>query len=244
MGKNKSYEEIHAKLAAAMQEACVKDEAGPYQAPTDDLSFLYEEKNKKKEKRIKLDRFTKVAAIVVIMLLGMNLVMLAAGSNESYSEKGLLHRIFEGTRGIFTDDEGTEFVKQDEMGETCEITDMSQINVAMKFWPDLYVPQYIPEGYELKSLTVTKDYNNVYNAIYLFDNNGISLEIVAYSNKTGKYTSNTKGKTYEYIDRIINIYSNEANDCMIADVYFDSNYVSIRGQVSEKDLLHIALNLN
>lgn len=47
---------------------------------------------------------------------------------------------------------------------------MEDIDDAVAFMPDLPIPEYIPEGYELKSLVISKYVNGTYSVEYTFEN--------------------------------------------------------------------------
>lgn len=240
-----SYEEVHTMLVEAMQEACTKDESGNYLTPYIDTGFLFEERRPANKVRKQAFSFNKVAAIIIITLLSVNTVMLATGSNESYGDGGLLHRIYEGARGIFTDEDPAEFIETDEMGDVFIINDFAQINEAKRFWPGLYVPEYIPEGYELKELKVCKDVDEVYFAEYDYESNKGKLEINVVSMiDFDKTNSINNGDFYEYKDREVNIYLDLMNSCYVSDVYFNDAIVSIYGDCLREDLLEVSVWLN
>ena len=239
-----SYEEVHELLAEAVQDAFTDDAAGPYQSPEIDYSFMDEEPVTKHKTIIRMSRFSKIAAIVIIVLLGMNVVLLATGSGESYSEKGLLHRIYEGARGIFTDEDESQYVEIDETGKTYTITDVNQLDEAKEIWPDLYVPEYIPFGFTLEKLKIQKEVSGDYSAEYQFicGDNDILLFITCVADN-GKFKSSSSGQIIELTDRIINVYWDVAYEKYVCDVYFDGIVVNISGNIEEKEIIKIAENL-
>ena len=239
-----SYEEVHEKLVAAMQEACMNDRSGEYDTPVLDMSFLYEDAEKKTNKHLRFNRLSTVVAIIVVMLLGLNAVMLFSDSNEVYSEKGLLHRIHEGVRGIFTDEDPSQFVEVDETGEVFIITDMKDIDKAKAFWPELCVPGYVPEGYELNKLKITKNISGIYKAIYHFEKSDCKLTIIVISNTVDKYLSTDEGKMIENNGRIANYYWDDIYQRNTIDVYLEDAIVYIYGEINEDTLMKIANNIN
>lgn len=240
-----SYEEVHSMLVEAMQEACTKDESGNYLTPEADMSFLYEDVQPTRKKNTYFSNFNKVAAIIVIMLLGLNAAILITGSVESYSDGGLLHRIHEGARGIFTDEDPEQFVEVDETGEIFIINDFDQIDDAKNFWPGLYVPEYIPEGYELNELKVSKSVSGEYSAEYDFKNHQDTLEINMYNyDILNKALSLDEGKIIELDNRTIHFYIDKKYNVNVMDVYFNGYIVNIYGKCSESELLTIAEKIN
>ena len=239
-----SYEEVHSMLVEAMQEACTKDESGNYLTPEADMSFLYEDVQPTRKKNTYFSNFNKVAAIIVIMLLGLNAAILITGSVESYSDGGLLHRIHEGARGIFTDEDPEQFVEVDETGKVWEFIDENQFDDAKKIWPDLYVPKYIPDGFKLSYMKITKNSKGLFNAKYSYMNDGIKLTLIVTSNgDEDKYLSHNKGELIRKEDRMINIFWNEIYDSYVVDIFFDDNYVCICGKLNKTELLRIAENI-
>jgi len=236
--KDMSYREVHKKLEDAMQDAFTSDEAGPFGSPEIDYSFMDDTKEKKKRKISGMSRFNKVAAIIIIVLLGMNVVMMATGSSVSYSEKGLLHRIYEGARGIFTDEDESEYVEIDETGEVCTIHDFSMINDAKRFWPDLYVPDYIPSNFTMSTLDIKKEISGDYWAKYVFfnENSQIKIEEVQ-SNDNSKLTSGNEVDFIVMNDRKIVLYTDNVEGYYLADVFFDDVTVYIYGDLLSMDEL-------
>ena len=240
-----SYEEVHMMLVETMQEACTKDESGNYLTPYIDTGFLFEERRPANKVRKQPFSFNKVAAIIIITLLSVNTVMLAAGSNESYGDGGLLHRIYEGTRGIFTDEDSKEFIETDETGKAFVINDFDRIEEAKNFWPGLYIPEYIPEGYELEELKICKDLDEVYFAEYDYKSNKGKLEInISYFVDSNKVYSVDTGKRYEIDDKIVHIYHDSIYDRNVADIYINDYNICIYGQISEKEIICISEYIN
>lgn len=59
-----------------------------------------------------------------------------------------------------------------------KIDNMNQIEKAREFFPELFVPQNIPERFQLQSLDVKKSANGIYMASYLyFDKNELSMSV-------------------------------------------------------------------
>lgn len=239
-----TYEEVHALLVEVMQEACASDEAGPYKSPSIDLSFMEEKPEKAVRRKFTVNRFAKVAAILIIVLLGMNVIMLSTGANVSYSERGLLHRIYEGARGIFTDEDETDIVELNEMGKTYTITDMNKIDDAKKFWPDLCVPEYIPEGFELELLAINKEISGKCYAEYKYKNKNNELTIIITEKNTQiEYSSVAKAETIQMDDRIICLYNDSQSQAYVADIFFEDKLVYVYGNVTKEELLIISQNI-
>ena len=242
--KDMSYRQVHKKLEEAMQDALTSDEAGPFGSPEIDYSFIDSKSEKKSHKWSGMSRFNKVAAIIVIVLLGMNVVMMATGSGVSYSEKGLLHRIYEGARGIFTDEDESEYVEIDETGRTYTITDADKIDEAKNIYPNLYIPQYIPERYKFAELIVEENIaDNIY-AKYTYLDSTYSIEIAMISiNHQGGLISKNTDNLYELEDRLISVYWDDMYRMYVADIYFEDVLVNISGDINKDEILEIAKSI-
>lgn len=240
-----SYKEVHKKLEDAMQDVYTSDEAAPSGSPEIDYSFMDSSKEKKDRKQIFKSRFNKVAAIIIMVLLSMNIIMMATGAGVSYSEKGLLHRIYEGARGIFTDEDESEYVELDETGKTYTITSMNQITYAKQIWPDLYIPKYIPEGFILNELNIRADLSNRYYAIYNYNDKESILKIVITTiNNNGEISSKKIDEYIKLDNRLIGLYYDSLYEMYVADIYFEDVIITITGNVSKNEIIEIAKNLN
>lgn len=240
----KSYEEVHAQLVEAMQEACTKDESSKYRIPDVVPGFIYEEYNSGKKSKMFAGRFSKIAAIFIIILLGMNFAMLNSGSGDVYGDKGLLHRIFEGNRGIYTDNDESGIVEFDESGEVYIITDYSKINDAKKFWNDLAIPQYIPDNFSFNELYITKTISGDYVAEYDYICGTDLLEINIIEHEEGcAYLSKKTDELIELSDRIINMYWDGIYKKYNCEVYFDEKIIYIYGNIEIDEIKKIAINL-
>lgn len=254
--KPETYEDTHKKLTEALQEACSTKEFGDYKIPDIDLSFLnddyicdeYEElpvyEKIENRKHFYFSRFSKVAAIILILLLSINIIMLAADSNDSYGKKGLLHRISKGVAGMFTDE---EYVGDEEIIESCSITSEEHIEKIVKIFPDIYVPYYLTSGFELKKLSVKFYASGDIRAEYIFSNSKSEVSIgLSYTidERVTMYSSTTSDiETIELDDRIICIYKDKVKDEYVADIYFEDCYVDISGLNDSDELIKVAESL-
>ena len=59
---------------------------------------------------------------------------------------------------------------REEKSQTVRITDPENIDEALRLMPQLYLPEYVPEGWEMKSLEVRKKPNDSCFAEYIFEN--------------------------------------------------------------------------
>ncbi len=239
-----TYEKVHKQLSDAMQDAYINDVLKDIKEPNIDLSFLADD-NKKKRKHSKLLRIASIAAVTIIVLLGANIALLSSDSMDAYGDKGILHRLYEGINGIFTDEDDSEST---DVKEIVEINKESDFDEAKKFFPMLYVPKYIPEGYEFISLYLEEYYSGDYVSNYLYeDNAGNVVEITGLYSKSNSsiYQTQNSDEFIELEDRKILIEWNEAFEEYSATIYTEAYTINIGMHEfsSKEELMKISENL-
>lgn len=185
-----TYGEIHEQLTEAMQQVYLNDMLEDVKEPNIDLSFLSENK-KSKKKYNNLIRIGTVAVVVIVVLLGANIVLLSSENVDSYGDKGILHRLYVSISEMFTD-KNDEYA--DDIEGSIEITKEGDFNRAKQYLPQLYLPEYIPDGYELDKLYIEK-YNSG-DAISTFNylnTDGDTLEISCIYCKIDKFDYEYQG---------------------------------------------------
>ena len=255
----KSYEEVHKRLGEELEKAYLKRETLGERTPEFDLSFLKEEPDApteendaareevfvpaKTEKKRRFSRFTKVAAVVIIFLLCTNIFLLGKNSSESYGDKGILHRLYQGVTGLFTDSE--EQTEDSDVEEAVTVLDEKELESAKEFLPGLYVPTYMPEGYNFEKLTLKKYYSGDYQANYWYINGNERIKILLYysSNLDISYQVPEEGKLIELEDRRILVFQDDIENKNIVTVYTEACSMDIKGEVSVEDLVEIGKNM-
>ena len=256
----RSYEEVHKKLGEELEKAYLKRETPEEKIPEFDLSFLEEQPyepteendaareksfiSPKEEKKRRFSRFAKVAAVLIIFLLCTNIIMLGRDSSESYGDKGILHRLYQGVTGLFTDSEEEteesdveEFMTFDHLGE-------KELKKAKEFLPGLYVPTYIPEGYELDRLEIKKFYSGDYQADYLYHKNSNTVEILSYysSDSEVTYQLPDEGNLIELSDRTM-VSEDDVDKESIVFVCTETCSMDIMSDEETQVLIKIAKNM-
>ena len=257
----RSYEEVHKKLGEELEKAYLKRETPEEKIPEFDLSFLDEQPyepteendaareesfiSPKEEKKRRFSRFAKVAAVLIIFLLCTNIIMLGRDSSESYGDKGILHRLYQGVTGLFTDSEEEteesdveEFMTFDRLGE-------KELKKAKEFLPGLYVPTYIPEGYELDRLEIEKYYSGDYQCLYLYkrDTDMIKLSLLYSVHQDITYQFPEEGTLIELNDRKIFVSKDSVSDRNSIYVCTEDCTIDIMGDDSSENLLSIGENM-
>lgn len=250
----RSYEEVHKKLGEELEKAYLKRETPEEKIPEFDLSFLDEQPfepteendaareesfiSPKEEKKRRFSRFAKVAAVLIIFLLCTNIIMLGRDSTESYGDKGILHRLYQGVTGLFTDSEEEteesdmeEFMTFDRLGE-------KELRKAKEFLPGLYVPTYIPEGYELEQLKIEKYYSGDYLCDYAYNSEDRIIKILLYYSMDSERSNQwpEDGELIEMSDRKIFVTEDSVSGEPWVSVYTETCNIDISG-IFEKDQL-------
>ena len=253
----RSYEEVHKKLGEELEKAYLKRETPEEKIPEFDLSFLDEQPyepteendaareesfiSPKEEKKRRFSRFAKVAAVLIIFLLCTNIIMLGRDSSESYGDKGILHRLYQGVTGLFTDSEEEteesdveEFMTFDRLGE-------KELKKAKEFLPGLYVPTYIPDGYEFEKLEIERYKSGDYWASYYYTNGKQNIILLLGYTISSKrtYEAQGDGALIKLNDRKIFSTSDNLTEEQCVTVYTESCNIEISGQLSQNELVKI-----
>ena len=254
----RSYEEVHKKLGEELEKAYLKRETPEEKIPEFDLSFLEEQPyepteendaareesfiSPKEKKKHRFSRFAKVAAVLIIFLLCTNIIMLGRDSSESYGDKGILHRLYQGVTGLFTDSEEEteesdveEFMTFDHLGE-------KELKKAKEFLPGLYVPTYIPEGYELEQLKIKKFYSGDYQCNYEYKNEKETIKLLLYyfADKDFAYQWSGEGELITLQDRKILVSEDSVNNDVVVSVYTEICNIDISGYNNKNELISVA----
>lgn len=252
----RSYEEVHKKLGEELEKAYLKRETPEEKIPEFDLSFLEEQPyepteendaareksfiSPKEEKKRRFSRFAKVAAVLIIFLLCTNIIMLGRDSSESYGDKGILHRLYQGVTGLFTDSE--EETEESDVEETVTVLDEKDIDSAKEFLPGLYVPTYIPEGYEFEKLEIQKYYSGDFQCNYKYKNEKESIKLLLYyfADKDFTYQWSEEGELITLQDRKILVSEDSVNNDVVVSVYTEMCNIEIVGYNNKIELISIA----
>ena len=140
--------------------------------------------------------------------------------------------------GLFTDSEEEteesdveEFMTFDHLGE-------KELKKAKEFLPGLYVPTYIPEGYELDRLEIKKFYSGDYQCNYEYKNEKETIKLLLYyfADKDFAYQWSGEGELITLQDRKILVSEDSVSSEPWVSVYTETCNIDISG-ISEKDQL-------
>ena len=213
--------------------------------PEPDFSFLNEPKEKKDHRF--LYRFGTVAVCVILIFVTSSGMAVWMNSEAAHAMKFNLEKTFHRiTDGFFSTDEN-ESAETSENEISITIDSMDDIDDAIAFMPDLPVPEYIPEGFELDELKVSKYMNETYSVKYMFHNNGKSTFIInsRYSkeedNDIGLVGNSTEIKMN---DRIL--YLTEDNYTSEYSLFFllSNQFISVTGNLDNNSILEVAQEIH
>lgn len=231
--RKKQWEsDVHRRLAEHMQEAF--KEAAHHDCNDVDVDFSFLTEVTKGERRPR--RFVRVAAVaagLVIVLLGANLFILVNDEADSYGDKGILHRIQQGIYGIFTDEEE---VAENDVKETLSISEEADLDVALEFLPELYLPGYVPAGYSFESLTIDEYFSGSFFAEYVLTG-GEDREItigLEYAEGDVEYASPGDGRFIEREDRKIYVAEDQVFGEVDVSVYLEDCLITISNAGDEE----------
>ena len=158
---------IHNQFKKVMQEAWEhvdldKETVEQFAIPEPDLSFLedLESKNKKPEKH---HRLAKIAVFLIAVFLTSSAIRLFMNSQASYGVKSLIQNV----KHVFSENEPVV----DENGvQSLVLTDWEDLSDGKEIAGTLYVPSYIPEGYEFQEATFDRIEETSTGTSYHFSN--------------------------------------------------------------------------
>ncbi|MCI8645384.1 MAG: hypothetical protein HFE76_01020 [Firmicutes bacterium] len=234
-----SQEERHEFVKQAAREYYAR-ELGP--PPPLDRAFMEKENPGKRYYR---KRRTAAAAVLILAVLSGMALKASLLSDPTYSEKGLLHRIYQLKNGnLATDPQDDSLRREETSGIT--IHTMDDIDDAVKTANgQLYVPRYISEGYELETLTVELEFDGMITADYCFQKGDEKLYITEmYTDGEGEVTS-SGGKDSKLIrteDRVVYIHE-KSPDGQYATVITEDAILGICSTLTKKETIRIARNL-
>ncbi|MBR0599568.1 hypothetical protein [Sinanaerobacter chloroacetimidivorans] len=243
MAERNSFEkELKKTLAKAME-----DEESPSLDFYADLKYIevspeyiarsIVNSRRKNEKR-KVSRAASVAAASFMILAVSSAIAILISSNPVDAIKSKLERQFIKVRNVLVikDDNPAQI---DTMGGVeKEIEDWKDIGNAKKFLQELFVPGYIPEGYEFQSLKIKKDGEIGYYAKYQFINSeGSLLSINQYYTEDEPDTVVTNAnKMIETNAGNVYITVDEFTETIIGTFFAGNDKIVISGAISEAEI--------
>ena len=215
--------------------------------PAPDLSFLQEEKPVWRKKHKGLRRFTAIVACMFLLFVTSSGMAVWISSDAAHAVRFNLEKTFHRISGtFFSTDDGKE-VETEENQISITIDSMDDIQDAVNFMPDLPVPEYIPEGFELVWLKISKFMDESYWVEYYFKNdNGMDFTITSNNQKNIDTSIDVVGETEKLIfdDKTIYFVEDTYTSTYNATFFMGDQLLAVVGNVSRSDMILIARNIN
>lgn len=190
---------------------------------------------KRKKRRQRIAGF---AALFVIALVSAALVFHAftadVGANKNAPEEIITED------GVVIEDKGWG-----SSGEDCwTITSWDEVETAKATFPDLMIPQYIPEGYEFEELTVEQitPANVVYRYVFL-NGEGESIKLEIFATGTSETATNIDQMSRAISSSKGDVYIQEGNNKRATIQMDDGFSVRIWYSFSDKIIIKVIENL-
>lgn len=235
MGKDRNNQSSK-EFAQFFQEAEEKYLTREYGLPKPlDKSFMMEDRRPARKKGWK--RAVAVIAGIILFLSGYSYGFIKSNSDQAFADKGLIQRVYESIMGVDTDEQDNNAV---DSTSNLQITDQRDLDEAKDLIPDLYVPGYLPSGYDFVRLTIKKNSNGVGGKYeYWNGKQNLYITLTVTEDNESSYVSNDFGDLIELKDRLIYVYDD--NDSIT--VLMDTCMLLIRGEMPQKEMIKIAKGL-
>lgn len=209
--------------------------------PEPDFSFLNEPKEKKDHRF--LYRFGTVAVCVILIFVTSSGMAVWMNSEAAHAMKFRLEKTFHRiTDGFFSTDEN-ESAETSENEISITIDSMDDIDDAIAFMPDLPVPEYIPEGFELEELKVSKFVDKSYAVSYIFKNSNNKKFMIS-SHSTSEEDAlavvMADSEIIKFNDRKIYYYGDNYTNEDGASFILSEQLIAISGDLEKKDMIDLA----
>ena len=196
------------------------------------------------QKRVRVRRYLPVAAAIIAVFLVGNVIAAVTLEDSAYGDRGILYRIYQSMRGIYSDKENEP--TGNEVSEEATISDWSDIDTAIIFSDGaLYIPEYIPETYSFEGLEMQNTSMGDFSATYTFKD-GTSKLIISeiYSPRVGEISCTVDGELIKLIDRELYIQDRDSDGNIFVSIYTENAIIQIMGPLSEDEAVNIAKNMN
>ena len=232
--KRELTEKEFAKLFQDAYDSGLRPEHGP-QRPLD-LSFL--EKDKKRLRR--RARIMKIAAVFLLIFITSSVMTIWISGSPSEAFDHPLQKIMQClSGGRYSTDPGSS--GREEKNHTLYITDSTKIDSALQMMPPLYIPEYIPVGWQMESLEVAEKENGCIVAKYIYNNSGqgiITIDELFGSNQKVNLPNTNDVKVIN--GKTVYSYCNEDFNNQAVMFYDNEVFVHINAPLEEEILLKIA----
>lgn len=196
---------------------------------------------KKKQTRRTVLRAACVAIVFVTAVVGTSIWL---NSESASAIRFKLEEIrFEMRGGTYTNEPAGN---SDQESFTVEYTGMEGLSVAMKDFPELLAPKYLPEGFELKRLQVTRFDSGMLTGFYQFEKDTEWCDLdVTYLIDGNKEIKILKSGEELLMDsgRKLYFWKDESQESNNAGVAIGDSFVTVMGSIPKKEIISICEHL-
>ena len=206
--------------------------------PKPDLSFMHAESRPKKMLR----RMPRVAACVLVLFVASGSMAVWVNSESAHALKFSMEKTFHRISSTLFSTSESDDENYEEDRITISIDSMDDIQNAVDFMPDLPIPEYIPEGFELEELEVTKFLDGTYTSEYEFSR--AVDECITITSQYDDADAITKimaeAEAIELNDRIVYLLKDSYTSMYSISFYYHNLLIDISGTIDEDALLEVA----
>lgn len=210
--------------------------------PKPDLSFMYEESRAKKAFR----RMPRVAACFLVLFVASGSMAVWVNSESAHTLKFNMEKTFHKISSTLfsTSESDDENFEEDRI--TISIDSMDDIQDAVDFMPNLPIPEYIPEGFELEKLEVSKFLDGTYSVNYKFANENENTLSITSNFDTSEVSLKLISEMEEIYAGDYVIYPWEDKYTATHGISFlvDDQLIDIFGDVDQEKMIKVASQLN
>lgn len=138
------------------------------------------EKGERELKKERKRRFLSVAVVIIVVLFSSSAMVMLMPGKEADAVRHRLQQQIMGWGDLMKDTERTPSEQDAEMGGVSKVVDKwEDVEGAKSFLPELYIPEYVPEGYQFETLTVQRTNSVKYSSVFLFkDKEGKAILVI------------------------------------------------------------------
>lgn len=211
-----------------------------------DFSFLDTTPKPVFSKKFFWHPFTRVAAVLIVLLTVASGMAIWISTDPASAVKfNLEKKFYELTGKAGTSEEYDSIGNNNYINY--ETNTLEDIDKAKKILPELLVPGYIPEGFQLKTLWIRKDITEDFAAQYEFtagEESTIKIQLHKLQEGESSDEAFSGQEIIELPDRNICVWKDEVTEEESVFVFMTGNMVIISGSVSKEELIEIGKSLN
>lgn len=238
--------DIHNEFKKKMQDAWHNYEPDDedLNIPTPDLSFLDKEfdegpksmdldflDNAKKKPFISINRLGKVAVIFIALLVMSSGIAVFLNSNTSYGVKG----IFQNIQHYFSPEKQPSMDKEGVL--SLEVTKWENLVAGKQIVTTLYIPQYIPKGYDFEKCSFAKSEDiDITTYEYSKGNKHLAISVNGLKDDSDIFIG---GEEYKTLTSNRKIYVEKVNDEFLATCVEDELFFQVSSTISNEENVKI-----